>query len=63
MEDEWEFNRRAGFTEADDVLPECMRTDPVGPTNEVFDLPREVIAAAKIRMPLSEDFFGKRSAG
>jgi len=63
LEDEWEFNRRAGFTEADDVLPECMRTDPVGPANDVFDLPREVIAAAKVRMPLSDAFFGKRSAG
>jgi aldehyde:ferredoxin oxidoreductase len=63
LEDEWEFNRRAGFTEADDVLPECMRSDPVGPTNEVFDLPAEIIADAKVRKPLPAAFFEKKAAG
>ena len=63
LEDEWTFNRAAGFTEADDVLPECMRTDPVGPAREVFDLPAEVIAEAKVRGPLSEGFFAKKAAG
>jgi len=63
LEDEWEFNRRAGFTDADDVLPECMRTDPVGPTKEVFDIPADVIADAKIRKPLSPAFFAKQATG
>src|SRR3990172_696695 len=27
LEDEWEFNRRAGFTEADDDLPTCLREE------------------------------------
>ncbi len=63
LEDEWEFNRRAGFTDADDVLPECMRTDAVGPTNEVFDLPAEVIADAKIRKKLGAAFFEKQATG
>ena len=63
LEDEWAFNRAAGFTEADDVLPECMRTDPVGPAREVFDLPAEAIAEAKVRGPLSEGFFAKKAAG
>ena len=30
LADEWEFNRRAGFTEADDVLADCMKQDPIG---------------------------------
>ena len=63
LEDEWAFNRGAGFTEADDVLPECMRTDPVGPTAEVFDLSADLIAQAKVRGPLSADFFDKKAAG
>jgi len=63
LEDEWEFNRRAGFTEADDVLPECMRSDPVGPTKEVFDVPADVIADAKIRKPLRPEFFAKQATG
>jgi aldehyde:ferredoxin oxidoreductase len=29
---EWEFNRKAGFTEQDDELPEFFYTDPVPPT-------------------------------
>ncbi len=53
----------AGFTDADDVLPECMRTDAVGPTNEVFDLPAEVIADAKIRKKLGAAFFEKQATG
>jgi aldehyde:ferredoxin oxidoreductase len=63
LEDEWEFNRRAGFTEADDVLPECMRSDPVGPQDDVFDLPAEVIADAKVRKPLAPEFFEKKAVG
>jgi aldehyde:ferredoxin oxidoreductase len=63
LEDEWAFNRLAGFTEADDVLPECMRTDPVGPQGDVFDVPAEVIADAKVRKPLDEAFFSKKAVG
>ncbi|MBW2497798.1 MAG: aldehyde ferredoxin oxidoreductase [Deltaproteobacteria bacterium] len=63
LEDEWEFNRRAGFTEADDVLPECMQNDPVGPQGDVFDLPAEVIADAKVRKPLAPEFFEKKAVG
>jgi aldehyde:ferredoxin oxidoreductase len=63
LEDEWEFNRRAGFTEADDVLPECMRTDAVGPNNDVSDIPVEVIADTKIRKSLEPEFFSKKAAG
>lgn len=34
---EREFNRRAGFTAADDRIPEYMRTEPLPPHNAVFD--------------------------
>jgi aldehyde:ferredoxin oxidoreductase len=36
---EREFNRRAGFTAADDRLPEYMTSEPLPPTNAVFDVP------------------------
>ena len=62
LDAEWEFNRRAGFTEADDVLPECMRTDAVGPRDEVFDVSADVIAAVKVRKPLGDDFFETKPA-
>ncbi len=38
---EREFNRRAGFTNADDRLPEWMTREPLPPHNTVFDVPDE----------------------
>ncbi|NPA93609.1 MAG: aldehyde ferredoxin oxidoreductase [Chloroflexi bacterium] len=35
------FNWRAGFTTADDRLPEWMTREPVPPTGAVFDVPEE----------------------
>ena len=40
---EREFNRRAGFTNADDRLPEWMTREPVAPHNAVFDVPEDEI--------------------
>ncbi len=36
---EREFNKAAGFTAADDRLPEWMTIEPLAPTNAVFDVP------------------------
>lgn len=41
IELEKEFNRRAGFTPADDRLPEWMTQEPLTPTGAVFDVPAE----------------------
>lgn len=38
---EREFNHRAGFTNADDRLPEFMTYEPLPPNNSVFDVPEE----------------------
>jgi aldehyde:ferredoxin oxidoreductase len=38
---EREFNTSAGFTKADDRLPEWMYSEPVPPINPVFDVPDE----------------------
>jgi aldehyde:ferredoxin oxidoreductase len=38
---EREFNRRAGFTTADDRLPEWMTEEPLAPHQSVFDVPAE----------------------
>lgn len=35
------FNQAAGFTAADDRIPEWMTLEPLPPTNEVFDVPEE----------------------
>ena len=36
-----EFNSKAGFTSADDRLPEWMTREPLPPHNSVFDVPDE----------------------
>jgi len=41
IELEREFNRRAGFTEADDRIPEWMTREALPPTDAVFDVPEE----------------------
>lgn len=38
---EREFNRLAGFTSADDRMPEWMTREALAPTNAVFDVPEE----------------------
>lgn len=42
---EREYNRRAGFTAADDRLPEWMTREPLPPTGAVFDVPEEEMDA------------------
>ncbi len=64
LADEWDFNRRAGFTDADDDLPDCMKQDAIGPAKVVFDVKREVIADARQRKSqLSDDFFSSAVLG
>ncbi|KXB00746.1 aldehyde:ferredoxin oxidoreductase [candidate division MSBL1 archaeon SCGC-AAA259O05] len=41
LETEREFNKEAGFSNADDRLPEFMREEKLPPHNEVFDVPEE----------------------
>jgi aldehyde:ferredoxin oxidoreductase len=41
LKSEREFNRRAGFTSADDRLPEYMTLEPLPPHNAVFDVSEE----------------------
>jgi len=40
---EREFNKRAGFTSADDRLPEFMTREPLPPHNTVFDVPESML--------------------
>jgi len=63
LQDEWEFNKRAGFTAADDVMPECMKTDPIGPAKVVFDVPADVIASAYQRFEAREELYTTKPSG
>jgi len=64
LEDEWEFNRRAGFEAADDDLPECMKKDAIGPNGDlVFDASPEIIAAVRTRCVSAEELCGGTATG
>jgi len=64
LQDEWEFNRRAGFTAADDVMAPCLRDEGIGPDHTMkFDISPELIAKAKVRQPITEEFYKKTPAG
>jgi len=64
LQDEWEFNRRAGFDAADDDLPACLREEGVGPDHVLkFDVSTDVIAQAKVRFPLRDELFMEVKAG
>jgi aldehyde:ferredoxin oxidoreductase len=64
LQDEWAFNDRAGFTVADDDLPEVMRTEGVGPDHTIkFDLPTDLSAQAKVRFAPREELFTAKAAG
>ena len=62
--DEWEFNERAGFTAEDDVLPECMTAEGIGPDHSLkFDVGPDIIAAAKVRFPIRDELFASKASG
>lgn len=61
--DEWEFNRRAGFTEDDDRLPGYMKEEGIGEDNLVFDVAPEIIRQAKVRLPVRDKLFSMKASG
>jgi aldehyde:ferredoxin oxidoreductase len=63
MNDEWEFNRRVGFTEKDDVMPECMKQDAIGPQKVVWDVPTDLVSQAYTRLDSREELFTAKATG
>jgi len=62
--DEWEFNRRAGWTDGDDVMPDCMKTDGVGPTKVVYDVPAAIAEQTyTLLVEPTDEFFGGVALG
>ena len=63
LSDEWEFNRRAGWTEKDDIMPDCMKEDGVGPAKIVWDVSEGLAAEAYQRLEAREELFSTKAAG
>jgi aldehyde:ferredoxin oxidoreductase len=61
LQDEWAFNRRAGFGPGDDVMPDCMKQDAIGPAKWVWDVPDDVVANAYERYENTDALFELRS--
>jgi aldehyde:ferredoxin oxidoreductase len=60
LEDEWQFNRRAGLGPDDDLMPDCMMQDPIGPTKLVWDLDPELVSQVYKRFEPREELFELR---
>ncbi len=60
LEDEWKFNRLAGFGSADDLMPDCMKQDPIGPARLVWDVDPELVARAYQRFEPRDELFEAR---
>jgi aldehyde:ferredoxin oxidoreductase len=63
LEDEWEFNRRAGWKHEDDVMPKCMEEDAIGPQKLVFDVPKDVVQKTYEKIGSHDAFWGVGSQG
>jgi len=55
---EREFNRRAGFTEVHDRLPEAFSREPLPPHDAVFDVPAEEMAKVTEQLTMTNDQSG-----
>jgi aldehyde:ferredoxin oxidoreductase len=63
LQDEWEFNRRAGLSEDGDQMPDCMKQDPIGPAKVVWDVPSEIVVQAYQRQGDREQLFAMKASG
>jgi aldehyde:ferredoxin oxidoreductase len=62
MQQEWEFNRRAGFGPEDDVMCDTMKQDAIGPEKLVWDVPEDVVSKAYERFEARDELFTQRPA-
>ena len=63
LEDEWEFNKRAGWKREDDDMPDCMKEDAIGPAKVVWDVKPDIVQAAYTRFANTEETFTTKAAG
>ena len=63
MQDEWAFNRAAGFGPEDNDLPAWMRTEAVPSNGAVFAAPKDEIMRVFERMPISDNLRQMKAVG
>jgi aldehyde:ferredoxin oxidoreductase len=63
MQDEWAFNRAAGFGPEDNDLPDWLRTEAVPSNGAVFAVPKEQMLRVFERLPVSEELRMMKAVG
>jgi aldehyde:ferredoxin oxidoreductase len=63
MQDEWAFNRAAGFGPEDNDLPEWLRTEAVPSNGAVFAVPKDEILKIFDRLPVSDELRMMKAVG
>ena len=63
LEDEWEFNKRAGWKREDDVMPKCMEDDKIGPQEVCFDVPHDIVQKAYEKVGSKDSFWEAGAVG
>ena len=63
LQDEWDFNRRAGLSDADDALPAWMSTEAIPTNGAVFDVPRDEIKRVFTQMEITPELMAMRASG
>ncbi len=63
LQDEWEFNRRAGLSDDGDQMPDCIKEDPIGPAKMVWDVPADLVVQAYQRQGDREKLFTTKASG
>lgn len=61
LQEEWEFNRRAGLTENDERFPEWMATEAIPSNGAVFDVPAEEMRRVFTKMEITPDLMQMRT--
>jgi aldehyde:ferredoxin oxidoreductase len=64
LQDEWNFNAKAGWKDEDNKLADCLVEEGIGPDHSLkFDVPLDVINQSKVRFPPREELFTMKATG
>ena len=64
LEDEWKFNKAAGWKDEDNGLSDSLVNEGIGPDHSMkFDVPLDIINQSKVRFPIREQLFSAKASG
>ena len=64
LQDEWDFNAKAGWKDEDNQLSDPLVNEGIGPDHAMkFDVSLEVINQSKVRFPVRDELFAQKATG